>query len=265
MAIITKISTQKKAGYFNIFLDGQYSFSVSEEVLIAFNLHKGQELTKEVLSEITAAKEVDFLYQQALGYLSYQLRSQAEIETYLKQKNSTEIALKQVLQKLQANRLIDDLQYAQSFVRTMAKTSDKGPKVIRNLLRQKGIGENLIDKALTEFPLEQQQQNLTHLIPKLMRKYQNESALRQKQKVKQALLVKGFNSSLIDSLLAQHQIQVDPSEQLELLKKQALKAWNKNQRYDGYQRLQKTKQFLYRKGFDLSDIEQVLNTISTEN
>lgn len=264
MAIITKISTQKKPGYFNIFLDGQYSFSVSEEVLIAFNLHKGQELTKEVLSEITAAKEVDALYQQALGYLSYQLRSQAEIEIYLKQKNSTEMALKQVLQKLQANRLIDDLQYAKSFVRTMAKTSDKGPKVICNLLRQKGIGENLIDEALNEFPSEQQQENLARLIPKLMRKYQNESALRRTQKIKQTLLVKGFNSSLINQTLAEIPLEVDQKNQLELLQKQAIKAWQKNQRYDDYQRLQKTKQFLYRKGFDLSDIERVLNTITTE-
>lgn len=264
MAIITKISTQKKHGYFNIFLDGQYCFSVSEEVLIAFNLHKGQELTQARLSEITAAKEVDYLYQQALTYLSYQLRSQAEIEAYLKQKNPTEVTLKQVLQKLQANRLIDDLQYAQSFVRTMAKTSDKGPKVICNLLRQKGIGENLIDEALTEFTLEQQQENLARLTTKLMRKYQNQAARLQEQKVTQALLNKGFSTDLIKQALSQNQVEVDLDTQFELLQKQALKAWQKNRRYEGYQRLQKTKQFLYRKGFDLSDIEQVLNTLTTE-
>ena len=35
---ITAIATQKKAGRFNIYLDGKYAFSVSEDVLIKYRL-----------------------------------------------------------------------------------------------------------------------------------------------------------------------------------------------------------------------------------
>ena len=34
MAIITNVSTQKQKKRYNIFLDGQYAFSVSENILI---------------------------------------------------------------------------------------------------------------------------------------------------------------------------------------------------------------------------------------
>ena len=41
MATITKISAQKRPGRYNIFLDEQYAFPVSEEVLIKYGLRKG--------------------------------------------------------------------------------------------------------------------------------------------------------------------------------------------------------------------------------
>ena len=46
LATITKISIQKKAvDRYNIFLDDNYAFSVTEDILIKFNLRKG--LTKQ--------------------------------------------------------------------------------------------------------------------------------------------------------------------------------------------------------------------------
>lgn len=45
MAIITKVSAQKRQGRYNIFLDQEYAFSVSEKTLAEFVLLKGQELS----------------------------------------------------------------------------------------------------------------------------------------------------------------------------------------------------------------------------
>jgi len=47
MAIITNVSTQKQKKRYNIFLDGQYAFSVSENILIKKRLFKGTNLTDE--------------------------------------------------------------------------------------------------------------------------------------------------------------------------------------------------------------------------
>lgn len=45
MPKITAITTQKRRGRYNIFIDGHYAFPVSEQSLIQFRLSKGQELT----------------------------------------------------------------------------------------------------------------------------------------------------------------------------------------------------------------------------
>ena len=37
---ITSITAQKRPGRFNVFLDGNYAFSVSEDVLVKFQLSK---------------------------------------------------------------------------------------------------------------------------------------------------------------------------------------------------------------------------------
>ena len=49
---ITSITAQKRPGRFNVFLDGNYAFSVSEEVLVKFQLSKGKELDSADLEEI---------------------------------------------------------------------------------------------------------------------------------------------------------------------------------------------------------------------
>ncbi|MBA1393524.1 recombination regulator RecX, partial [Lactobacillus sp. XV13L] len=47
MPIITKVSAQKRPGRYNVFLDGQYAFSASEQTIAEFILLKGQELSAE--------------------------------------------------------------------------------------------------------------------------------------------------------------------------------------------------------------------------
>ncbi|MCT6822163.1 MAG: recombination regulator RecX, partial [Lactobacillus apis] len=41
MPIITKVSSQKRPGRYNIFLDGKYAFSASEQTIAKFVLLKG--------------------------------------------------------------------------------------------------------------------------------------------------------------------------------------------------------------------------------
>ncbi|WP_062325335.1 hypothetical protein [Holzapfeliella floricola] len=87
MPTITKISTQKRPGYYNIFLDESYAFSVTEQVLIQFELAKDKELTKEQVETIKSAQVYSKAEQAALNFLSYKMRSVAEIEQYLAKKS----------------------------------------------------------------------------------------------------------------------------------------------------------------------------------
>lgn len=140
---ITAIATQKKAGRFNIYLDGKYAFSVSEDVLIKYRLAKGLELNEEMIEHLQQADLLSKAYNKALDHLSYQLRTKKEIKIYLTKLEVPENDQNQIISKLVELNLLDDLAYAKSYVRTAAKTTDKGPFVIAQKLKQKASLKNL--------------------------------------------------------------------------------------------------------------------------
>ena len=66
MPIITKISTQKRKGRYNIFIDNEYAFSVSERTLAEKRLLKGTELSTEDIKEIKKAESDSHAIQLAI-------------------------------------------------------------------------------------------------------------------------------------------------------------------------------------------------------
>ena len=133
--IIQKM-TQKNAKSYEITLDDQRTFIVSEDVLVKFRLLKGKEVDESLLAEIKKASAYDIGLQQALNYLSYQLRTEKEIAAYLKEKEIGAEDIQKICQYLKNQRLIDDVQYAKSYLQTALRLNDKGPAVIANKLKE---------------------------------------------------------------------------------------------------------------------------------
>lgn len=261
MEQITAIQAQKRKGRYNIFINGKYSFAVSEATLIKFQLHKGQEISKEEISQITNAEQIAKAYNKALDFLSYQLRSEREIIDYLAKHDFNENEINLALKKLREQNLLNDLEYAKSYTRTMAKTSDKGPNIIRQNLRKKGIGENNIDDALLEFSDEMQLANISKLIKKLQKKYQRESFNNQLQKIKKSLLTKGFALDLINQALEKSELTKDEENEQEQLEKLGNKLLQRYRNLESFKRNQKVKMALYRKGFSMDDINVFIENI----
>lgn len=256
---ITAIQAQKHKGRYNIFIDGQYRFPVSEEVLIQFRLHKDQEITNDQIQAITDADSISKAYNKALDYLSYQLRTEKEIIQYLQKHEFTDLQIEPVLQRLRNQGYINDLEYAKSYVRTIAKTSDKGPTVITQNLRKKGVLENDIETALEEFSFEDQLQNTIKIAQKLARKYHREAFKTLIQKIKNGLFVKGFSSEIITETINQLNLEKNESQEKEQLQLQGIKILHRYQKLPLAQRNQKIKMALYRKGFSMDDINQFIN------
>ncbi|MCP0887939.1 recombination regulator RecX [Ligilactobacillus sp. WILCCON 0076] len=262
---ITMIQAQKRVGRYNIYLDGTYSFSVSEDVLIKFQLSKGQELTKEQISNLTDADSFSKDYNRAINYLSRQLRTEKEVSDYLIKNDVNPETIEQILIKLRSLNLVNDLFYSQSYVRTVMNTSDKGPSVIRQKLRLKGITESLIDDALTQFTQELQLEKAVLIAKKLAAHYHNQSFSTLKNKIHQNLLVKGFNSDITSLALTELDLKKEQSNELSLLTTQAVKLLHRYRRFSAKECKQKTIAALYRKGFTFDDITQVLTNIAEEN
>ena len=130
MKTITKISTQKKAGRYNIDLDGKFAFGVAESVLIKFGLAKGRELDEALIAEIQTADDVARALKTALNYLNSQLRTEKQVRTKLADQEIPADIADQVIDQLKELRYIDDLAYAQAFYHTKQQLNSKGPTVI---------------------------------------------------------------------------------------------------------------------------------------
>ena len=84
MAVITKVSTQKRKGYFNIFLDNQFAFGVSEKILTEYRLFKGTELTDEQIEEIKQRDE-NTLYLIKKKDLRLNWQTPLDVITYIRE------------------------------------------------------------------------------------------------------------------------------------------------------------------------------------
>lgn len=261
MPVITKITTQKRQGRYNVFLDGQYAFPVSESTLIEFQLMKGQELSDEEVAAIKAGEVTAMANTTALNYLSYQPRSVHEVVTHLREADLPEEAIQTAIQRLKDLNYLDDAQFARLYVNDRRHIGDKGPRVIVQKLREKGVSANTIEDALAEVP-DAEWLELGHSVAiKLQRHNRQRSHQESLNRIRQGLAQKGFNADYSSAIMAQLDWDDEEDNEMALLKQQAEKQWRLKRRYTGNERKQKVKQALYRKGFALDQIDAVLNEL----
>ncbi|MEH7392464.1 recombination regulator RecX [Bacillus sp. JJ1474] len=262
MPIITKISVQEKnKDRYNIFLDEKYAFSVDEDVIIKHSLKKGMELDEFSISEIAYQDDIRKAYNRAIQYLSKRMRSEKEIRQYLAEKDVAEMIIREVIHKLYEYQFLDDKEYAIAFVRTSMNTTDKGSRIIRGELRDKGITENLIELAMREYSYENEFETALKLCEKFVQKNSKDSSRVMRQKLEQMLYRKGYSMEMIQAAITE--TDTDKGEDLEMtaLRSHAEKAHRKFSALSDFEYEQKMKQTLYRKGFSIELIEQMIEEL----
>lgn len=144
---ITAIKAQKRNPQrLNIYLDGEYAFSLAR--IVAAWLTVGRVLTE---AEMTALQEKDtgeVAFQQALHFLSFRVRSVAEVSRNLAEKGFSEAVIDQTVARLQQNGLLNDASFAQTWVENRSTFRPRGRRVLALELRRKGVTDEVIEGAL---------------------------------------------------------------------------------------------------------------------
>lgn len=256
---ITKIERQKKqANRYSIYVDDEFYIGVDQEVLIHFSLYKSQEVTQEFLEKVKLSENDNKLYSAAINYLSYGLRSVKDMRDYLhKQKEKKEDyipsddVIERTIERLLKQGYLNDLVYAQSYVRTASLLNAKGPKVIEKELKIKGISENTITDALMEYPTEDQSENVQALAEKFLRTKKSLPPKMLKNKLYSHLITKGFDKETVNQQISEMTFEEAEVNQSDLLEKEAEKYLKKHQRrHSGSDLKQKITQSLYGRGYD---------------
>lgn len=261
---ISKITTQKKNKHrYNIFIDygthEEYAFSVDEDVLITYELRKGLPLTEEFITEIESADRQQTAYNKVLRYLSYRMRTEQEVRTYLQKEELTEEHIDIIVERLKKNGFLDDLQFAEMFVRSRLNNSAKGPEVIRQELESKGIKSKYIRIALEQFSRDEERLKAIHLAKKRINRRSNDSFQKQINKIKAYLMRNGFSKDAISHAVQEIlDLQTD-DEEWEAIQYHGERLERRlKKKYEEYELRQKIKEGLYRQGFSISLINEYL-------
>jgi regulatory protein len=194
---ITSIKQQaKRTDRYSIFVDGTYAFSLSESGLIAAGLASGQELNAAELKQLKKAAGLDKAYFGALRYVAMRPRSQWEIELYLKRKEVDSDAAAEVVRRLRDLNMLNDLEFARSWIATRRLLKSTSKRRLRLELMQKHVAGDLIDEALAEDQTDERAA-LRDLIEKKRRRYPD------RQKLMQYLARQGFSFDDIKTVLAE--------------------------------------------------------------
>lgn len=259
---ITRITTQKKQKHrYNIFLNtpagDEYGFSVDEDILIQFRLEKGMELDNELIETLKEQDNLHKVYTLTIHFLSYRIRSEKEVITYLQKKEVEEEQIAVIMQRLKKEKLLDDQQFAEMFVRSRMNTSSKGPKVIEQELFEKGICGQIAANALEQYTPALQKEKVQKLLGKKIKQSSKESFQKQINQAKNTILQKGFNQQLVFEAIQTMDQEEDTNQEWEALKFQGEKLYQKHvKKYEGFQLKQKVMEGLYRKGFHFNMIQQ---------
>ncbi|NTW77599.1 MAG: regulatory protein RecX [Syntrophaceae bacterium] len=150
------------------------------------------------------AKPVDHLdlshaLQKTYRLLSLRAHSAYEIEKKLRERGFSAAVIKEALEKLHELKYLDDDSFACQWARNLAVNKLCGNRKIITSLKEKGIAAHLIDKALEEVRQEIPEEEAVSLLikKKITGKNINLQNIKEKKRIFQNLLAKGFPAGLI--------------------------------------------------------------------
>ena len=186
---ITAIKAQvKNPERVSVYVDGEYSFSLSYNQLLEQKLRTGLELDAARLSELQHISEVGKLYDRLLRYVLVRPRSRKEVVDYCRRKKIGPEDYEPLLEKLRGRGYINDEHFAKAWVENRRLNKPVSQRRLQQELAQKGVSPALVAEVLEDQGADDEQAALKAMITKKRRlaRYQDDT------KLTQYLLRQGF-------------------------------------------------------------------------
>jgi len=194
--VITAINPYKKGDRrWAVYLNDEFAFVLYKGELSKYKLSAGLDMTEELYDRILQ----ETLYKRArlrgMNLLQKMDRTEADIRNKLAEGGYPEIVIDDAILYLKSYKYIDDLRYANDYV--AFKKEYLSYREIMQKLKEKGVPDNLIEEALSDFDRD----NELELLKKLMiKKAPNPDKLEYKERMKlfSYLYRKGFSTESIE-------------------------------------------------------------------
>jgi regulatory protein len=201
--IITKIEFQKRnPKRRSVFIDGKFAFGLDEEVLYKFGLKKGENLTEQQIEKITEEERKREAKDVALKFLSFRRRTEKQVKEKLQKKGFDEKTIKATIDKLKEFDLINDLEFAFSWVKDRLTFKPRGKRLLKQELWKKGIKKDIIEQVTKEL-CRDEEKSAFELVEKIKKRYKNLEPKVAKRRMFNLLLRRGFSYETTKNALSQ--------------------------------------------------------------
>ena len=147
MPVVTSLKATRR-GKVALHVDGEFVCSVSDSFVARWRLYSGRELDDEALADLRRQAADERVVADAYRLLGHRVRSRHELETRLRQKGHDENAVAAALERLAADGLLDDAEFARCYVADKRGLSGWGAQRIRRGLVALGVAGDVVDAAL---------------------------------------------------------------------------------------------------------------------
>ena len=187
----------------NVFVDGEFSFSLDVSQVVDFKIKVGREISEEEISEFKKASEYGKLYQRTLEWVLVRPRSIREVKDYLlrrKIKKSSSDALLRarrygaqslrplpvgrgdssedfsdfsdtIIKQLTSKGYLDDVKFAEWYVENRFVKKGVSKKRLKMELMKKGISQETIKEVLEK---RNDEEEILKMVAKKRGKYTDE-------------------------------------------------------------------------------------------
>jgi len=185
---ITDIKQQvKRAGRYSIFVDGKYSFSLSESELLEVGLKINQEFSSQELDQLQQTAVEDKAYMRSLDLLARRPRSEWEMRDYLKRKDYEEPVIQVIIDKLTQRDYINDKKFAESWIQNRRLLKNTSKRKLWQELKQKRVSDETINQVL-----EADETDELAVLKELIAKKRTQTRYQDTTKLMQYLIRQGF-------------------------------------------------------------------------
>ena len=196
---ITAVEKVKEKGMVRVYIDDDYSFSIPEQDYISNKLYKDMIISEEQLSVIRDKILVAAARERAVRYLTFKDRSEYEILNKLIDAGFDRNVAQNAVNELKAIGYLDDTRFAMKYLSERIRTKALSKKTLGYELKNKGIDNEIIEKALSEFEIDDYEVALREGKRKFGKYDLNDKKI--EQKVCRFLLHRGFSYEIVNKVL----------------------------------------------------------------
>ncbi len=240
-----------KQNKYKVTIDGE-EYTLYDDVIVKYALLMKGDIDKHLFDEIIKVNDELKSYYDSIKYITKKLRSEKEIYEFLKKKEIDEDIIKKTIKRLKDNNFLNEDIYLKSYINDQINLSNNGPQKIKNNLLKLGLSEEDITEHLNRIDKGIWESKIDNYVAKKIKANHTSSAYMLKVKIQNDLINLGYDKELVLSVISKYDI-IDN----DILKKEMEKARRElSRKYSGYELEQKIKARLYRKGFNISLIEE---------